>query len=505
MAREHGYDMIIVGGGTAGCVAATRLTEDANRRVLLLEAGPDPRPIPDIVAAGSRQISLLLESGYIVMYPTERAIDSSIFYALSGRIMGGGSSVNAMGAPRPTKHDLDSWADQGNPGWTYEDCLPVLKRLESDQDFPDDPIHGADGPLYLKRLYMLDEHAPEAVRAFIERAVEMGLPLCPDLNGPNPYGVCSFPYSIKDGIRQSTTATYLELARRRPNLDIIAEAPVTSLKVAGSRVTAVLYEKDNVAHAVAGDQVLLTAGAFHSPQVLMLSGIGPPGALEPLGIKVTHALDGVGENYQDHAVVSMTFEGRAPFHADWLIARFVLMYKSRPDLSCGNFHMMMRAPLEIAGLPRTMAVSLHLLEQHTRGRVSLTSADPSELPRVESCLLEAEEDVAAMQSAMEFIFELTQHESMRDYYGPLFQPAMKEDWRAFARSTHDSYHHGSGTCMMGPASNSMAVVDHTLRVHGMQNLWVADASIMPTVTHANTNLTVVMIAERVSDFIKAAT
>jgi len=500
---QQGYDTIIAGGGTAGCVAAARLTEDPGRRVLLLEAGPDPLPVPDIVANGSRQIDLLLQTGYVLMYPTERKFDGSEFYALAGRIMGGGSSVNAMASPRPTRHDLDSWAAAGNPGWSYQDCLPVLKRLESDQDFPDDPIHGADGPLYVKRPYLLDESGSEPVQAFIARALGMGLPLCPDLNGPDPVGVCASPYSIKDGVRQSANLAYLGPARERSNLTIIPEAAVRSLGLAGSRVTGAVYEKDGSIEQVAGDQVLLTAGAFHSPQILMLSGIGPPKQLKSLGIPVNKALDGVGENYQDHAVVTMTFEGRETFRTDWLIPRFRLMYRSRPDLTCGNFHIMMRPPIEIAGLPSTMAVTAHLLEQHARGRVSLTSSDPTELPRVESCLLEHPDDREAMQSAMQFICELTQHESMRTYYGPPLQPASDEDWEAFARSTHDSYHHASGTCKMGPASDSMAVVDHHLRVHGMENLWVADASAIPTIPHANTNVTVMLIAERASDFLKA--
>ena len=159
--------------------AATRLSQDSKRKVLLLEAGPDPQPIPDIVAEASQQTRLLLESPYIVMYPTQRKIDGSIYYALAGRIMGGGSSVNVMSVLRPMKYDLDTWVAHGNPDWSYDRCLPVMKRIESDQDFPDSPIHGNSGPLYVKRPFTLDMPASPPVRAFIERAAGMGLPPLP--------------------------------------------------------------------------------------------------------------------------------------------------------------------------------------------------------------------------------------------------------------------------------------------------------------------------------------
>lgn len=486
-------DVVVVGGGTAGCVIAARLSEDPSRSVILIEAGPDPRPIPDLIADPRRQAELVLESDFVVTYEAVRE-DGSSFPLLSGRVLGGGSSVNNMAVVRPMAADFAVWERFGGPAWSYESLLPIMRAIETDFDFPDSPLHGSRGPLLLHRPYRLDDPDP-ALQSLRDAAHRVGLPDCPDLNVPEPFGICASPYSIVAGRRQSTASAYLEPARERSNLTIAAEVVVDRIVIEGDRVRGVEGAGPEGRMRIGADEVILAAGVYRSPQLLLLSGVGPRRELVRLGVPVVVDLPGVGENYQDHAVVHLTFEGRAGPAAETVIPKVRLVARSSESSGPPDLHLFFRPAMTMGGMAPLLPVSVHLLEQRSKGRLSLRSQRVDDPPRVETGMVLDPGDVAAIASGVDLVGELVTQPALTEYYGPCLVPSEHDDLDEHIRTTFTSYHHGVGTCRMGPPNDPTAVVGPDLRVHGLRGLRVADASVLPTVPHANTMLAAILVGE----------
>jgi choline dehydrogenase len=515
------FDYIVVGGGSAGCAVAARLSEESSVRVLLLEAGgADRHPFIHVPAAFSRLFKTAVD-WQLSTEPQEHLKQRRLYWP-RGKVLGGSSSINAMIYVRGHRHDYDDWQALGNDSWSFADVLPYFKKCENHERGASE-YHGVGGPLNVAELT-----APNPLsRAFLEACAQVGLSLNDDFNGPHQEGVGFNPVNQKAGRRVSAAGAYLRPARGRGNLTVVTGAHATRVLMEGNRAVGVEYvRRGRLQQARTGGEVVLCGGAVHSPHLLLLSGIGPKNDLELLNIPVAVDLPGVGRNLQDHVIHGVSYACTKPVALDraatvWNLLRAWFWGKGpltsniaeaggfvrseaeleRPDLQ------LYFAPVSFIehGFVRPpgygFSLGVCLLRPRSRGEITLRSRDPLQPPCVQPRYLEDAADVTPLIEGLRLARRIVRASAFDPFRGTERLPGShviaEEELVADLRARLETLYHPAGTCKMG--KDGLAVVNPRLQVHGTRGLRVVDASIMPTLIGGNTNAPVLMIAEKAVD------
>ena len=528
---DGSFDYIVVGAGSAGCVLANRLTASGQHRVLLIEAGGEDRNLWIHVPIGYAKLFADARHNWLYNSEPEPELGGRSIIQPRGKVMGGSSSINGLLYIRGQAEDFDHWRQLGNAGWSFTDVLPYFRRAE-DQERGGDELHGVGGPLSVR-----DVSEPHPLcEAFIEACGEAGIPRTDDFNGASQEGAGYFQLTTRKGRRWSTARGYLAPARKRGNLSVVSNALTTRILFEGRRAAGVEYRKDGATHtARTKGEVILSSGAFNSPQLLQLSGVGPADLLAQHGIKVIADMKGVGADLQDHYQARVNYRSRTRNTINDMMGsltgrvaaglRYALLRKGFLTIGAGyagafaktdpmmatpdvQFHFILFSADSVGqklhSWPGFLA-SICQLRPESRGFVRIKSADPAQAPAIQPRYLTAQADRDCMVAGMKLLRRVMSQPAMMRYvdeelaFGHKIQS--DKDYLDYVRQRGTTVFHPTSTCRMG--SDVSAVVDERLRVHGFAGLRVADASIMPTVVSGNTNAACVMIGEKASDMILA--